>query len=67
MAELSSTTRAGRRQTFERMRDLLHETMDDPELHAGMTVDMARRIDEVLADADATDLDDLDQPPDRSL
>lgn len=64
MAELSSKTRAGRRQTFERMRDLLHEAMDDPELHAGMTVDMARPIDEALADADATD---LDQPPDRSL
>lgn len=67
MAELVSTTRAGRRQTFERMRDLLRDAIDDPDVRAGMSVDMARRIEEVLADADATALSDLDQPPDRPL
>jgi hypothetical protein len=67
MAELVSTTRAGRRQTFERMRDLLRDAIDDPDVRGGMSVDLARRIEEVLVDADATELSDLDQPPDRPL
>jgi hypothetical protein len=63
MADLVNRKHGGKRQTFERMRDLLHEIMDDTDVRAGMSVDIARRVEEVLADADATELADLEAPP----
>jgi len=67
MAGSVSTTRARRRQTLERVRDLLRDMIDDSDLRARMSADIAWRIAEVLADADATELSNLDRPPDRPL